>query len=375
MKMRNIIRLVSSLTILSTVFACHHQEKDVNAGSEEAPQVDVALPEIQPVTLTKSYPGYLEAADEVDLVARVSGKLLSAPYIPGHVRKGAVLFEIEKTRYVDAVNRAKASLESAKATRDYAASRLEALQKALASDAVSKMEVEQAQSTLREAVADVQSFQAALEDAQTQLDYCTIRAPFSGNVSTRKFDPGTILNANEAPVLATIFNDSSFKVRFNIEDAQYIKMIDSGKANLTKNGDELPLKFSEQLPHEYKAKLSYVSPNVDTGTGTYTLEGHLDNPYGELKSGMYVVVDLPYEKLDSAIVIRAAAVNTDQRGDYIYTLNDSNVVQQTRITAGQTIHDSLQVVTSGLKPGTRYVTKALLKVRPGEKVNPSIAAK
>lgn len=337
----------------------HHK-----AENEEMP-VSVALPEIREITLAKTYPGILRAADQVDIIARVEGRLNASPYTPGTVEKGAVLFEIERQNYADAVSKALAELESAKAQRAYAESHLQALRKALEADAVSKMEVEQAESSLRQIDAAIKTAEAELNDAYTQLDYCTVTAPFRGRVAKRLIDPGSIVS--QGTQLTSIFNEDYFLVDFNIEDSQYLKMIaDGGKVE----GSKLAVDFSEEMPRSYVARVTYVSPEVDTSTGTYALQARLDDTYGELRSGMYVTVRLPYMELDSATVVKGSAIASDQRGEYLYTVSDSNTVVYTPLTLGPEVNDTLRVVTSGLAPHTPYVTKALLKVRPGERIRP-----
>ena len=113
-----------------------------------------------------------------------------------------------------------------------------------------------------------------------------------------------------------------------------------------------------------------MSPDVEMNTGTMTLRAILNNPDGILKSGLYVSVSLPYAEVDNAILIQAASIGTDQLGKYIYVVNDSNIVNYRHIEIGQLFDDTLRMVTSGIKPNERYVTKALLKVKHGMKIKP-----
>ncbi|MDE7394325.1 MAG: efflux transporter periplasmic adaptor subunit, partial [Muribaculaceae bacterium] len=93
---------------------------------------------------------------------------------------------------------------------------------------------------------------------------------------------------------------------------------------------------------------------------------------GVLKSGMYVKVHLPVEVSPEAILVKDAAVSTDQRGKYVYTVNDKNQVVYSAINVGDIYNDSLRVVVSGLTAQDKYVTEALLKVKPGMTVNPEV---
>ena len=85
---------------------------------------------------------------------------------------------------------------------------------------------------------------------------------------------------------------------------------------------------------------------------------------------MYATVSLPYGFEPNAILIKDASIGTDQLGKYIYTVNDSNKVVYTPIEVGETVNDTLRIVTKGITADTKYVTKALLKVRDGQTVDP-----
>ena len=376
MKPLNIAGLSTGLTAVITAGILSASCSRNNAGSESghAPSIDVAYPVCDSVTLHKSYPGYLTASEEVPLVARVSGTLLSSDYEPGtHVNKGQILFRIEDTKYRDALQQAEAALTTAISTNDYAVKNYQALKKALESDAVSRIEVSEAESAMQESEAEIRKAEAAVETARTNLNYCIVRAPISGKVSRRNVDPGTFVDGSmNAVELARIYNDDVMTATFNIEDRQYTNLItNQGELNSPRLS-RIPIKFSESLPHDYYADLTYTSPNIDTGTGTLMMQAKIPNTYGELKSGMYITVDLPYATDLNAIMVKDASIGTDQRGKYLYTLNDSNMIKYTPVTTGELIQDSMRIITYGLSDSTLYVTKALLKVRPDEKVRPII---
>lgn len=353
---------------LSTA-ACH---KSHEATADRPEPVDVATPVVDSVTLYKTYPGVLKANREVQLVARVNGYLESKNYKSGdYVRKGTVLFTIESGNYRDAVDRARSALESAEANLEYARKHYEALSEAFKSDAVSRMEVEQGRSTLEECKANVLSAKAALKTAETQLSYCTIRAPFDGHVSTQSYDVGAYVGGEGMPVtLASIFEDAQILADFSVDDAE--ALVDLQK-NITANAVDykhIPVKFSEDPGHNYTASLDYMSPQVNTSTGTLQLQATIDNPYGELRSGMLVSVDLPIGNDPHAVLVKDAALSSDQLGKYLYVVNDSNRVVYTPVTVGDLVNDSMRIISKGIAPDDRYVTKALLKVRDGMTVEP-----
>lgn len=361
--------IIALAATAATLFSCSGK-KDTE--TSEVMPIDVAMPVTDSVVLYRTYPGTLTPDQTVTIVARVSGNLTSVNYTGGDiVKKGMLLFTIEDTKYRDAVQQAQSQLNSAISSRDYAASHYAAMQKALKSDAVSQMEVKEAKSALEQAEASIRSARAALQTAQTNLSYCRVYSPMTGRITSNNLSVGSYLNGEGSPVtLATIYDDSKLNANFSIEDASFLRSFVNTNGRDKINYDSIPINFTEQLPHSYTGKLHYITPEVDTSTGTMTVQATVQNPYQELRGGMYATVSLPYKLDPKAILIKDSAISTDQLGKYVYVVNDSNKVVYTPITVGQLVNDSMRVVTKGLDGKLPYVTKALLKVRTGMEVKP-----
>lgn len=359
-----------SIVVLGTLCSCHHKnEKDTDI----TPPVNVAQVQIDSVVLHKDYPGYLEARIKADVVGEVSGRLLSKNFESGsYVTKGQVLFTIDPTKYRDAVAQAAAQLESATSQRDFYRKQSAAMEKAYSQDAVSKMELLQSQASLRQAEASMRSAAASLDDARTSLGKCSVKAPISGYITLNELSVGNYVNGEGAPVtLATIYDNSEFDAVFSIEEDQYRRLCPQGiSASAGPMWKGIGLEFKQPLPHDYTADLYYVAPSVNSSTGTLQLVGRVRNIDNELKDGMFVTVSLPYGTSPHAVVIKDAAISTDQLGKYVYVVNDSDKVVYTPVTLGPIYRDSLRVVEKGLKKGDRYVTQALLTVRNGMRVKP-----
>lgn len=371
--MKNRYNRILTGTILAglalSLAACHKKEEK----SQGPEVVDVAMPTVDSVVLHKVLPGMIEASNSVDVVARVNGRLLSVNYNPGdYVRKGQVLFTIESTQYRDAVAQAQSSLSEAESNYAYYSKQYEAMKRALASDAVSQMDVNQAESNMKNAAASIQDAKARIESARTSLSYCTVTAPVSGHITDNIIDSGNVVSGEAAPVkLATIYDDTNMEAVFNIADVLYQQLI-APIGTDKKLYRSVPLKFESELKHQYSADLYYTSPDVDKNTGTFILKGKIANPENELKDGMFVSVSLPYGTEPHAILVRDASIGTDQLGKYLYVVNDSDKVVYTPIETGELYQDTLRIVTKGLTPKSRYVTKALLTVRNGEKIKPRL---
>lgn len=338
------------------------------------PSISVATPEIKDITLTKNYPGYLSSEKTVNLVARVNGYLRISHLNPGaKVKQGDLIFVIEPDTYEDNVTQAEAALKTSQAQLDYARSNYERMKEAAKSGAVSQIQVLQAQSTAAEMEASVRNATAELNTARTNLGYCYIRAPFDGRITRASYDVGNYINGSVQPVtLATLYKDDLMYVNFNIEDNQFMKMMMIAAQNdsTVKIPQEVVVHLGQDGQQTYTGHLDYLSPNVDLSTGTLNVRANLDNKEGTLKSGLYVTITLPYSEQKNAILVRDASIGTDQLGKYLYVVNDSNIVRYRPIEPGQLVDDTLRQVTSGIQPGERYVTTALLKVRDGMSIKP-----
>lgn len=312
---------IVAVAVLFSLFSCQSKKGEKQSGDVRLPEISVAYPAVDSVVLIKSYPGYLTSLQTVDLVARVNGYLQQVAYTPGEiVKKGQLLFVIEPSQYEDAVEQA----------------------------------------------------EAALSTARIQLGYCYVKAPFEGRISRNLYDVGNYISGSlQSTKLATIYQDKKMYAYFNIEDNQYLKMLlNQSKGKHSVPSDRVEILFQEPTSRSYYGRLDYLSPNVDLSTGTLSIRAEVDNPAGELKSGLYISIRLPYGSREHAILVRDASIATDQLGKYMYVVNDSNVVEYRPVETGQLVNDTLRVIDEGISPTDRYVTKALLKVRAGMPVRP-----
>ena len=363
--MKKVIFAVALLTIA----ACHKEEKR-SASTTTALPVEVAHPITREVTLTREYPGYLAADATISIVGRVNGTIVKRSFTEGQrVRKGDLLFVIEPTLYQDAVEQADAAVKTAKAQLDYANSNYERMKAAIDKNAVSQIELLQAKSNVESGEAALENARAALRSARTKLGYCYVKAPADGIVGLEEYPVGAYVSGEMSPVeLCRLYSDSLMYAYFNITDNQWLKKVQQG----TESMDQSNVTFSLGEGHlfSYKARIDFLAPAVDLSTGTLQVRAELDNSAGTLKPGSYISVTMPYEEIKEGILVHDASIGTDQLGKYLYVVNDSAKVEYRRITAGPLVDDTLRLVTEGLGPDERYVTKALLKVRNGMSVTP-----
>lgn len=369
----SIIALVAGALVAMS--SCHKSDKTASPG--QPPVIDVAVAVTDSVTLFKTYPGTLYANDAADVVCRVNGTLASQNYTSGAiVKKGQVLFTIDGSSYRNNLAEAQAQLSTARSNNQYAETHYTAVEAAFKRNAVSQMELAQALSNRDQSRASVKSAEAALAEATTDLGYCTISAPFDGRISSCPYSVGAYIAGDGNPVkMAQIYADATVDAYFHIEDASFLRMFSDHNNRHLINYDSVPISFSEKLPHSYIGSLYYIAPNVDPSTGALLVRCAIKNPYGELRQGMYVTIDLPYKVEPAAVLVRDASIGTDQLGKYVYVVNDSDKVVYTPISTGALVNDTMRVITKGLSAGQRYVTQAMLKVRDGMTVSPRLTNK
>lgn len=363
------------LTLLTgfLLAGCGNKKQGTQASSGALP-IEVASPVVKDVTLTKDYPGYLDADATVALVGRVNGTLQASLYNPGErVKKGQLLFIIEPTTYQDAVVQAEAALKTAEASLEYARNNYERMKEAIKSDAVSRIQFLQSESNVKESEAAVSNAEAALRTARTNLEYCYVKSPCDGQISLAVYSVGNYIAGAVSPVtLATVYKDDKMFSYFNVADNQWLAQNLSEKF-LKPDPDQsyyVTVRLGTDGKQTWKAKLDYLSPNITLSTGTLKLRAELDNPNGLLKTGSYISVTLPYGEAKDAVLVKDASIGTDQLGKYLYVVNDSNIVNYRPVEVGQLVDDTLRLITKGLSPHERYVTKALLKVRNGMPIQP-----
>ena len=348
-------------------------KKETSATMEALP-VEVAKPLVKNVTLTRDYPGYLTAETSVDIVGRVNGTLLSKLYPSGQrVKKGQTLFVVDPTLYQNAVKQAEAALKTAKANLDYARSNYERMKEAIKSDAVSRIQLVQAESNVQIYEAAVSNAEAELKTARLNLSYCYIKSPIDGIADLAEYSDGAYISGEGNPVkMTTVYQDNKLYSYFDISDNQYlaVELLRAANTKIPEAEHSVTLRVGADGSKTWQGKLNYLSPSFSLSTGTMRLRAELENPDGVLKPGLYVSVTLPYAMAEKAILVDNASIGTDQLGKFLYVVNDSNLVNTRHIELGQLVDDGMRIVTSGLSPDERYVTKALMKVRQGMKIQP-----
>lgn len=364
--------LYSICILLLLLSGCKHK-KQSQANTTPAPEIVVATPVRQDITYEYEYPAYLEAVQTVNLVARVSGFLEKIQFIPGQfVKAGTTLFVIEPQPYLDQLDAARAQMKSMQAKLNYAKSQYEKMKEALPGKAISEIDYIQAQSNYHAALASLQDAKAQLNTAQTNLNYCYIKAPFDGRVSRNLVDKSNFVGGSVQPVtLATMYKDKLLYAYFNMAYAEFQNLPPVIIPENKKDSAFLPLYvINANNPDEtWKGELDYTAPNVDLQTGTVTVRAIVPNPDEKLLSGMYVKVKVPYKQVPQALVIPETSIGTNQAGRFVYIVDKDDKIALRPLQVG-VLAGGMREITGGITANDLYVVEALMSVRPGMTVKP-----
>ena len=243
------------------------------------------------------------------------------------------------------------------------------------------------------AKANVVQSEANLRQAELNLDYCKIRAPFSGRIGRHLVDLGNLVTANTT-VLASITKFDPMYAYFNVSETNYLEFLErqreggpeagggivnskasAAAAEGTKPANyPIELGLSDETGYPHQGTIDFLDNTVDPNSGTILVRGVFKNPPPYyLAPGLFVRLRVPVRKEPETLVVPDAAIGTDQAGPYLLVVRKDNTVERREVKPGELVGDK-RVIEKGIKPGERFVVEGLQHARPGEKVVPEQAA-
>lgn len=339
------------------------------------PRVTVALPVQQTITRYLEATGNAAAVNSTNLVARVQGFLQQINYKDGDlVKQGTTLFVIEPEPYKLKLEQAQAAEAGAQATLKQAEAEYERQADLASRQVASKAALDNATANRDLALAKLTQAQVDTKQAAINLGYTQVKAPFDGVVTARLVSLGELVGANGPTQLATIVETDPIYVSFNISEQDVLRIraeirrLGITQADLRQVPIEVGLQTDQGYPHQ--GTLEYVSPTIDTSTGTLAVRAILKNPNGVLVPGYFVRVRVGVDEQNS-LLVPDAALGSDQGGRYVLVVDKDNVVEQRKVTIGPKVGE-LRAIESGLTAGDRVVVAGILRAIPGQKVDPQL---
>lgn len=338
------------------------------------PKVDVAMPVQRPVTRYVEATGNTAPIKSVDLVARVQGFLQTIDYTDGtFVKQGTQLFTIEPETYKLKLDQAQAAETGAQASLKQAEADYKRQVDLVQRQAVSQATLDTSTSTRDNAQANLQQAQANTKLAEVNYGYTKVTAPFDGIVSAHMVSVGELVGVSSPTQLATIVAMDPIYVNFTVNEQDVLRIRAEAQrrgltpADLRQFPIEVGLQTETGYPHE--GRLDYVAPTINTSTGTLAVRGLVPNDKRVLLPGYFVRVRVPFGEAKDALLVPDTALGSDQGGRYLLVANKDNVVEQRKVQVGP-VDGGLRVIENGLKPDDRVITSGLLRVIPGQKIDP-----
>jgi membrane fusion protein (multidrug efflux system) len=397
-------------------------EKKQAAPAPPPPAVVVAEVVQKTVPIYSEFVARTDAQDTVEIRARVQAFLDQQHFTEGTmVKKGQLLFTLDKREYEAQLQQAKAQLakaeadlafakdnatvESAKADLDVALAQLgkaetdERRLKPLAErravpqqdydNAVANLDSARAavvsrraflnttqinqKSSIEQAEAAVQAAKASIAQADLNISYCTIRSPIDGLIGKREVAPGNLVGRGEATLLATVSRLDPLRVFLSISEAEYLRFMASRQKGQSKAGAQIELLLADGSVFPHKGRVIIADRAVDVATGTLSIIAEFPNPDMLLRPGQFGRALVAAEERPNAILIPQRAVQEIQGSKTVLVVGADNMVALRTITPGETVGDLL-IVRDGVKPGERVIVDGIQKARPGMQVQPTLQA-
>lgn len=365
MQKKPLVALMAATAILAGCGEANNAQK-----GGQAPLVvtqDVTIIDYQP---SKSYIGRIEAVEDTNITAQVSGYLEARHFDEGQmVEKGQLLYSIEPSSFEAQVASAKAALAQAKAALKKAELDHERGKNLLPRGSISQSEFDALTATLLGARAELEAANAQLKLAEVNLSYTQIRAPFSGRISDSKVSTGDLLSPSSG-ILTTLVSLDPVHTSFSVSERERLTLgMDriKGDGSDESSGVEVQLELENGEYFEHLGQLDFLGNRINTQTGTIAMRALVPNPEQQLLPGQHIKVNLRDKNAKDVIVIPRRAVQTDLEGDFAMVMTERNVAERRNVKLGPQVEQGI-IINEGLEQDDTVITQGLQRVRNGVEV-------
>jgi multidrug efflux system membrane fusion protein len=340
-----------------------------------APSVTVARPLQKMITEWDEYTGRFVAVERVEVRARVSGFVDLVDFNEGQmVKQGDRLFVIDPRPYKLAVEQAKADLERAKAKLELASLDVQRAAPLVRGNTITEREFDTRKANERDAAGQVGSAEAALKQAELNLEWTEVRAPISGRISDRRIDAGNLVTGGPtgATLLTIIVSIDPIHFVFDGSEADFLHYMRLAAAGARPSSRDVQnpvaVRLADETEFKHHGQMNFVDNVLNTRTGTIRGRAVFENKDGFLTPGFFGRLRL-FGGEHEALLIPDSAIASDQSRKIVFTVADDGTVGTKLIEPGPIV-EGLRVIRSGLAPTDRIVIDGLQRARPGQKVTP-----
>ncbi|MCV0439388.1 MAG: efflux RND transporter periplasmic adaptor subunit [Hydrogenophaga sp.] len=369
---------LAAITVAVIVLAQESTPAQASAAPAAPPPMPVSVATVteSDIAAWDEFSGRLEAVERVDIRSRVAGVVQATHFREGSlVRKGQLLISIDPAPYEAEVARAQAQTTAAQARVTHARNEQARARRLWEDKAIAQRELDDRESALREAEANLQAAQAQLQSSRLSLGYTQVRAPVAGRIGQLEVTVGNLIAAGPgAPVLATLVSVSPIYASFDADE----KTVTGALKGLAGDGarlavERIPVQMGTSATSDtpYTGHLQLIDNQVDPRSGTVRVRAVFDNKDGSLIPGQFARIRMGQPQTARTLLVSERAVGTDQDKKYVLVVGEGDKTEYRAVTLGASV-DGLRTVLSGLQPGERIVVNGLQRVRPGDVVQPQI---
>jgi RND family efflux transporter MFP subunit len=369
--MTRAIVLGSMLLAAQLLAGC--DSKPVANAAPPPPPVTVARPLQKTITEWDEYTGRFTAVASVEIRARVSGFIDSIHFNEGQiVKQGDLLFVIDPRPYRLAAEQAKADVERAQAKLEIATLDVQRATPLVRSQSLTEREFDTRQSTQHDAAAQVASAQAALKQAELNLEWTEVRAPIAGRISDKRVDAGNLITGGQtgATLLTVIVSMDPIHFVFDGSEADFLRYLRlaaaGGRPSSRDVQNPVAVRLADETDYKHQGRMDFVDNALNPKTGTIRGRAVFDNKDGLLTPGFFGRLRL-FGGEHEALLVPDGAIASDQSRKIVFTVDDDGTVGTKLIELGPMV-DGLRVIRTGLAPTDRIVIDGLQRARPGQKV-------
>ncbi|MGH1403451.1 MAG: efflux RND transporter periplasmic adaptor subunit [Alphaproteobacteria bacterium] len=325
--------------------------------------VRVETPQSRTVTEWDEFTGRFQAAQRVEIRARVSGYLDNIQFTDGQiVQKDDALFVIDQRPF-------KIALDSAQARFEFANKEFKRARNLRASKAISEEDYDQRLQEMRIAKAD-------LEDAKLNLEFTEVKAPFTGRISRNRVEVGSLISGGNdgATLLTTLVTTSPIEFYFEGSETDMLRYIRAREKGEASDDRSTPYPVFAKLQDEdkflHEGQINFLDNELAPDTGTIQVRATFENKDGILEPGLFARLRIAMSKPIDAVLVPPHIIGTEQTRKYVYTLDTENKAVRSYITLGGLTEDGLRIVKSGIETDVRMIVGGLHMVQPGALIAP-----
>jgi len=367
------------LAIATLLASCGESQKQAGP---PPPAVTVAEPIKRTVFDYDEYVGRFAAINSVEVRARVSGYLDKLHFKDGQlVKQGDLLFTIDRRPFQNTLDQARANLVQAQSNVAYTESDYTRGQQLVRDKTITDQTFEQRAQAFRNAKASVSNNEAAVRQAELDIDFTELRAPINGRIGDRRVSPGNLVTGGtggNTTMLATIDSTDPIYFEFTFDEASYLRyerLAKAGQDIASRNASvKVALKLIDENDFDHEGRMDFVDNVIDRSTGTIRGRAFFSNPNEVFTPGMFGRVRVPGSPPYEGLLIADAAIATEQARRYVMVIDGEDIARQRYVTIGQLTSDNLRVIKEGIGPDDRIVVSGLMQARPNQKVRPELRA-